>query len=157
MGFYCVCCALCSFEASTLRISGSPSVPASPLTASRASPSVAERANLTRPLREMFRTVTRSLCIHLSHISHHSWRRCPRSPRTGDWSLSPHLAQSIVVPLVSLRDRATTRTPSHAALYSICLLTLWKGHEFVRPLKALPWPFPFRDMSPIPLPSSKTI
>src|SRR5439155_669016 len=37
-----------------------------------------------------------------------------------DWSLSPHLGQARLEPLVSRLDKRTTDSPTHRALYSIC-------------------------------------
>src|SRR5213594_1829155 len=75
-----------------------------------------ERANLTRPRRARLIAATMSRSITTRHLLHQSLR----SSRLSDWSLSPHLGQARLEPLVSPLDKRTTDSPTHRALYSIC-------------------------------------
>src|SRR5437588_10655363 len=91
-----------------------------PFTASTALPCASimggrERANLTRPRRARLTAATMSRSITTRHLPHQSLRFSLLS----DWSLSPHLGQDTLEPLVSRLDRRTTGSPIHRALYSI--------------------------------------
>src|SRR6267143_4778566 len=74
-----------------------------------------ERANLTRPRRARLTAATWSRSITIRHLLHQSLR----SSRLSDWSLSPHLGQDTLEPLVSRLDKRITGSPTHRALYSI--------------------------------------
>src|SRR5207247_1722356 len=73
------------------------------------------------PLRDWFITALTSRSIQLLHRGHDSCLMRLTSSFCAIWSLSPHLAQSIEVPLVSPFVRWMTGTPIHFALYSTCL------------------------------------
>src|SRR5207249_10000631 len=75
-----------------------------------------DRANLTRPRRERLTAATLSRSITTRHFPHQSFR----SSRLSDWSLSPHLGQVTLEPLVSRLDNRIIGRPAHLALYSIC-------------------------------------
>src|SRR6267143_6373580 len=75
-----------------------------------------ERANLTRPRRARFIAATLSRSITILQLLHQSLRFSLLS----DWSLSPHLGQVKLEPLVSRLDKRITGRPTHRALYSIC-------------------------------------
>src|SRR2546427_2558937 len=93
-----------------------------PFIASPASPCASirmggqERANLTRPRRDKLTAATMSRSITVRQLLHQSLR----FSRLSDWSLSPHLGQVVLEPLVSRLDRRITCRPVHRALYSIC-------------------------------------
>src|SRR5690348_15907147 len=93
-----------------------------------------ERASLTRPRRDRLTAATISRSITLRHLPHQSLR----SSRLSDWSLSPHLGQAILEPLVSVLDNRITGSPIHLALYSICCWALLKLHPFILPRYFLP-------------------
>src|SRR5882762_9695615 len=92
-----------------------------PFTASTAPPCASrmmggrERANLTRPRQARITAATLSRSITTRHFPHQSLRASLLS----DWSLSPHLGQVTLDPLVSHLDRRITGSPTHRALYSI--------------------------------------
>src|SRR5207245_3324135 len=90
-----------------------------PFTASTAPPCASirgrERANLTRPRRARLTAATLSRSITTRHFPHQSLR----PSRLSEWSLSPHLGQVTLDPLVSRLDRRTTGRPTHLALHSI--------------------------------------
>src|SRR5437660_4532240 len=91
-----------------------------PFTASAAPPCASimggrERANLIRPLRARLTAATMSRSITTRHLPHQSLRCSLLS----DWSLSPHLGQVTLDPLVSCLDRRIMGRPTHRALYSI--------------------------------------
>src|SRR5437899_2534515 len=103
-----------------------------PFTASTAPPCAAtmggrERANLTRPRRARLTAATLSRSITILHFPHQSLRASLLS----DWSLSPHLGQVTLEPLVSCLDRRTTGRPIHRALYSNCRWASLKLHPFI--------------------------
>src|SRR2546430_4463879 len=75
-----------------------------------------ERANLTRPRRARITAATMSRSITILHFPHQSLR----SSLLSDWSLSPHLGQVMLDPLVSRLDSRLTESPIHLALYSNC-------------------------------------
>src|SRR5207253_3262854 len=75
-----------------------------------------ERANLTRPRRARLTAATMSRSITTRHLPHQSLRTSCLS----DWSLSPHLGQDTLEPLVSRLDKRIPDSPTHRALYSIC-------------------------------------
>src|SRR5467141_619829 len=93
-----------------------------PFTASTASPCAStrmggrERANLTRPRRARITAATLSRSITVLHFPHQSLRPSLLS----DWSLSPHLGQVTLEPLVSRLERRIMGRPIQLALYSIC-------------------------------------
>src|SRR5437899_32836 len=93
-----------------------------------------ERANLTRPRRARLTAATLSRSITTRHLPHQSL--C--SSRLSDWSLSPHIGQVMLEPLVSRLDRRTTGRPIHLALYSICCWASLKLHPFILPRYFLP-------------------
>src|SRR5438552_18682973 len=93
-----------------------------------------ERANLTRPRRPRFIAATLSRSITTRHLPHQSLR----PSRLSDWSLSPHLGQDTLEPLVSLLDKRITGSPAHRALYSICRWASPKLHWLIRPRYFLP-------------------
>src|SRR5205807_10484112 len=76
-----------------------------PFTASRAPPCASirgrERANLTRPRQARLTAATLSRSITILHFPHQSLR----CSRLCDRSLSPHLGQVTLEPLVSRLDR----------------------------------------------------
>src|SRR5437660_11558894 len=78
-----------------------------PFTASTAPPCASimmggrERANLTRPRQARLTAATLSRSITILHLPHQSLRLSLLS----DWSLSPHLGQVTLEPLVSCLDR----------------------------------------------------
>src|SRR6267143_2587383 len=76
-----------------------------PFTASAAPPCASirgrERANFTRPRRARLTAATLSRSITIRHFPHQSFL----SNRLSDWSLSPHLGQVTLDPLVSRLDR----------------------------------------------------
>src|SRR5438093_11327348 len=73
-------------------------------------------ANLARPRRARLIAATMSRSITILHLPHQSLR----SSRLSDWSLSPHLGQVTLEPLVSRLDKRIIGSPAHRALYSIC-------------------------------------
>src|SRR5205807_7584483 len=75
-----------------------------------------ELANLTRPRRARLTAATLSRSITTLHFPHQSLR----FSRLSDWSLSPHLGQVTLEPLVSRLDKRITGSPIHRALYSNC-------------------------------------
>src|SRR6267143_3369598 len=106
-----------------------------PFTASTASPCAStrmggrERANLTRPRRARITAATLSRSITVLHFPHQSLRASLLS----DWSLSPHLGQVTLDPLVARLDRRIMGKPVHRALYSICRWASPKLHPFILP------------------------
>src|SRR6267143_1308281 len=117
-----------------------------PFTASPALPCASrmmggrERANLTRPRQERLTAATLSRSITIRHFPHQSLR----ASRLSDWSLSPHLGQVMLDPLVSRLDRRIMGRPAHRALYSICRWAILKLHPFILPRYFLVWPLPLR-------------
>src|SRR5207302_4400248 len=109
-----------------------------PFTASTAPPCASirgrERANLTRPRRAKLTAATWSRSITIRQPLHQSLRFSLLS----DWSLSPHLGQVTLEPLVSRLDKRITGSPTHRALYSICRWASPKLHPFIRPRYFLP-------------------
>src|SRR6267378_5174529 len=111
-----------------------------PFTASPAPPCASgrmggrERANLTRPRQARLTAATLSRSITLLHSLHQSLR----CSRLSDWSLSPHLGQARLEPLVSRLDRRMTGSPIHRALYSSCRCASLKLHPFILPRYFLP-------------------
>src|SRR3989442_8866497 len=99
-----------------------------------------ERANLTRPRRTRLTAATLSRSITILHFPHQSFL----SSRLSDWSLSPHLGQIMLDPLVSRLDNRITGRPIQLALYSNCRWAILKLHPFILPRCLLPCPFPFR-------------
>src|SRR2546429_9098373 len=99
-----------------------------------------ERANLTRPPRERLTAATLSRSNTIRHFPHQSLR----CSRLSDWSLSPHLGQVMLDPLVSRLDNRITGRPIQLALYSICRWALLKLHPFILPRCLLPCPLPLR-------------
>src|SRR5437016_10732448 len=93
-----------------------------------------ERANLTRPRRARLIAATMSRSITIRHLPHQSLR----SSLLSDWSLSPHLGQDTLEPLVSRLDKRTTNSPTHRALYSICRWASPKLQLFILPRYFLP-------------------
>src|SRR5438552_3860786 len=93
-----------------------------------------ERANLTRPRRARFTAATWSRSITIRHLTHQSLR----ASRLSDWSLSPHLGQVRLEPLVSRLDKRITGRPIHRALYSICRWASLKLQLFILPRYFLP-------------------
>src|SRR5207249_5886442 len=93
-----------------------------------------ERANLTRPRRARLIAATMSRSITARHLLHQSLR----SSRLSDWSLSPHLGQARLEPLVSRLDKRITGSPTHLALYWICRWASPKLHPFILPRYFLP-------------------
>src|SRR5439155_16757534 len=71
-----------------------------------------ERANLTRPRRARLTAATWSRSITTRQLPHQSLR----SSRLSDWSLSPHLGQDTLEPLVSRLDKRITGRPTHRGL-----------------------------------------
>src|SRR5467141_5222897 len=106
-----------------------------PFTASTATPCASrrmggrERANLTRPRRARITAATLSRSITILQLPHQSLRFSLLS----DWSLSPHLGQVTLEPLVSRLDRRMTGSPAHLALYSNCRWAILKLHPFILP------------------------
>src|SRR5437660_2029423 len=105
-----------------------------PFTASAAPPCAStmggrERANLTRPRRARLTAATLSRSITTRHFPHQSLR----FSRLSDWSLSPHLGQVMLDPLVSLLDRRIMGRLTHLALYSSCRWASLKLHPFILP------------------------
>src|SRR2546430_3474070 len=105
-----------------------------PFTASTAPPCAStkggrERANLTRPPRARITAATLSRSITTRQLLHQSLR----FSRLSDWSLSPHLGQVTLEPLVSRLDRRMTGSPAHLALYSNCRWAILKLHPFILP------------------------
>src|SRR3989441_5028441 len=88
-----------------------------------------ERANLPRPRRARLIAATMSRSITILHLPHQSLR----SSCLSDWSLSPHLGQDTLEPLVSRLDRRITGSPTHRALYSICCWASPKLQPFILP------------------------
>src|SRR6267143_6023861 len=88
-----------------------------------------ERANLTRPRQARLTAATMSRSITILHFPHQSLRASLLS----DWSLSPHLGQVTLDPLVSRLDKRITGSPIHRALYSICRWASLKLHPFILP------------------------
>src|SRR5438309_8817693 len=88
-----------------------------------------ERANLTRPRRAKITAATLSRSITIRHLPHQSFR----TSRLSDWSLSPHLGQVILEPLVSRLDNRITGRPIQLALYSNCRWAILKLHPFILP------------------------
>src|SRR5437588_6640522 len=110
-----------------------------PFTASTALPCAStmggrERANLTRPRRDRLIAATMSRSITTRQLLHQSLR----FSRLSDWSLSPHLGQDTLEPLVSRLDKRITGRPIHRALYSICCWASPKLHPFILPRYLLP-------------------
>src|SRR6267378_2390564 len=111
-----------------------------PFTASPAPPCASrmvggrERANLTRPRQARLTAATLSRSITARQFPHQSLRRS----RLSDWSLSPHLGQVMLDPLVSRLDRRMTGSPIHRALYSSCRCDSLKVHPFILPRYFLP-------------------
>src|SRR6267143_3535304 len=110
-----------------------------PFTASTAPPCASkmggrERANLTRPRRAKFTAAAMSRSITTRQVPHQSLRFSLFS----DWSLSPHLGQDTLDPLVSRLDKRITGRPTHLALYSICLWASPKLQLFILPRYFLP-------------------
>src|SRR5207249_10034323 len=99
-----------------------------------------ERANLTRPRQARLTAAILSRSISILHLLHQSLRFSLLS----DWSLSPHLGQVMLEPLVSRLDRRITGSPIHRALYSNCRWASLKLHAFILPRYFLPWPLPLR-------------
>src|SRR5438093_285866 len=99
-----------------------------------------ERANLTRPRLARLTSATLSRSITILHFPHQSLR----SSLLSDWSLSPHLGQVTLEPLVSYLDSRITGRPIHRALYSICRWASPKLHLFILPRYLLPRPLPLR-------------
>src|SRR5438552_18321031 len=93
-----------------------------------------ERANLTRPRRARITAATLSRSITILHFPHQSLR----SSRLSDWSLSPHLGQVTLEPLVSRLDKRIAGSPTHRDLYSICRWASPKLHSFILPRYFLP-------------------
>src|ERR1700758_1620433 len=93
-----------------------------------------ERANLTRPRRARLTAATISRSITILHSPHQSLR----ASRLSDWSLSPHLGQAMLEPLVSCLDKRITGRPIHLALYSIWRWASLKLHPFILPRYFLP-------------------
>src|SRR5207244_5375000 len=111
-----------------------------PFTASTAPPCASsrmggrERANLTRPRRARFIAATMSRSITTRQLPHQSLRPSLLS----DWSLSPHLGQDTLEPLVSRLDKRITGRQAHLALYSSCRWASLKLHPFILPRYLLP-------------------
>src|ERR1700746_1496104 len=93
-----------------------------------------ERANLTRPRRDRLTAATISRSNTIRQFPHQSLR----SSLLSDWSLSPHLGQVTLEPLVSRFDNRITGSPIHLALYSICRCASPKLHPFILPRYFLP-------------------
>src|SRR6266436_6305846 len=93
-----------------------------------------ERANLTRPRRARIVAATLSRSITTRQFPHQSLRPSLLS----DWSLSPHLGQVTLDPLVSRLDRRIMGRPTHLALYSSCRCASPKLHPFILPRYFLP-------------------
>src|SRR5438309_3495456 len=85
-----------------------------------------ERANLTRPRRAMFTAATMSRSITILHFPHQSLRCSLLS----DWSLSPHLGQVTLEPLVS--DRKSTRLNSSHSSISYAVFCLKKKKNKIK-------------------------
>src|SRR6267143_4152372 len=111
-----------------------------PFTASAAPPCAPrrmggrERANLTRPRQARLTAATLSRSITTRQLLHQSLR----FSRLSDWSLSPHLGQVTLEPLVSRLDRRIMGRPTHLALYSSCRWASLKLHPFILPRYFLP-------------------
>src|SRR5205807_4709307 len=109
-----------------------------PFTASAAPPCASirgrERANLTRPRRARLTAAALSRFITIRHFPHQSLR----CSRLSDWSLSPHLGQVTLDPLVSRLDKRITGSPIHRALYSNCRWAILKLQPFILPRSFLP-------------------
>src|SRR5438309_11996983 len=126
-----------SFRASTPRITVGVGFP---FTASAAPPCASsnmggrERANLTRPRQARLTAATLSRSITIRQLPHQSLRTSLLS----DWSLSPHLGQVTLEPLVSRLDKRITGRPIHRALYSICRWASPRLHPFILPRYLLP-------------------
>src|SRR2546428_9574483 len=88
-----------------------------------------ERGTLPRPRRAKITAATLSRSITIRHFPHQSFR----SSRLSDWSLSPHLGQVTLDPLVSRLERRTTGRPIHRALYSNCRWASLKLQPFILP------------------------
>src|SRR3989442_3915338 len=93
-----------------------------------------QRATLARPRRARLPAATLSRSITILHFPHQSLR----SSLLSDWSLSPHLGQVVLDPLVSRLDRRRTGRPTHLALYSICRWASLKLNPFILPRYFLP-------------------
>src|SRR3989442_9101735 len=106
--------------ASGHRLRGLPSSSGSPslLHVSRLAPLEGwEAGNVrTSPVPARLTAATWSRSITTRHLPHQSLRLSVLS----DWSLSPHLGQVRLEPLVSPLDKQITGSPTHRALYSIC-------------------------------------
>src|SRR3989442_14215392 len=96
-----------------------------------------EHANLTRPRRAKLTAATMSRSITTLHLPHQSF--C--FSRLSDWSLSPHLGQVTLEPLVSRLYRRILGTPTHRALSSICRWASPQPHPFILPRYSLHSPF----------------
>src|SRR3989441_10508799 len=99
-----------------------------------------ERATLPRPRRDRLTAATMSRSITILQLLHQSLR----SSRLSDWSLSPHLGQVTLEPLVSRLAKRITGSPAHRALYSICRWASPKLHPFILPRYFRPCPLPLR-------------
>src|SRR5436853_5447253 len=88
-----------------------------------------ERANLTRPRRARLTGATMSRSITIRQLLHQSLR----FSRLSDWSLSPHLGQVTLEPLVSRLDKRIIGRLTHLALYSTCRWASLKLHPFILP------------------------
>src|SRR3989442_15973391 len=88
-----------------------------------------ERANLTRPRRDKLTAATVSRSIIILQLLHQSLRFSLLS----DWSLSPHLGQTRLEPLVWRLDKRTTGRPTQRALYSNCRWASLKLQPFILP------------------------
>src|SRR3989442_5158866 len=93
-----------------------------------------KRATPPGPRRARITAATLSRSITILHFPHQSLR----PSRLSDWSLSPHLGQVILVPLVSHLDKRITGSPIHRALYSNCRWASLKLHPFILPRFFLP-------------------
>src|SRR2546429_5042318 len=93
-----------------------------------------ERANLTRPRRARITAATLSRSITTRQLLHQSLRASLLS----DCSLSPHLGQVMLDPLVSRLDKRITGRQAHLALYSNCRWPSLTLHPFILPRYLLP-------------------
>src|SRR3989441_4782366 len=88
----------------------------------------------TPPRRARLTATTMSRSITILQLLHQSLRLSLLS----DWSLSPHLGQDTLEPLVSRLDKRITGRPIHRALYSICRWASPKLQLFILPRYFLP-------------------
>src|SRR3989442_11332316 len=88
-----------------------------------------KRANLTRPRRARLTAATLSRSITTRHFPHQSLR----FSRLSDWSLSPHLGQVMLDPLVSRLARRIMGRLTHLAFYSGCRWASLKLLPFILP------------------------